>query len=63
VTGIERVQFGPAEFRQYAVRALDEAAAGRLRPLIGQMFPLERAAEAHAAIENRAVVGKTLLTV
>jgi Zinc-binding dehydrogenase len=44
-------------------RALTEAAAGRLRPLIGQRFPLERAADAHAAIEVRATVGKTLLEV
>ena len=60
VTGIERVQFGPGRFRHYAA-ALDAAAAGRIRPLIGQTFPLERAAEAHAAIENRTAVGKTLL--
>jgi NADPH:quinone reductase len=44
-------------------QALTEAAAGRLRPLIGQRFPLERAADAHAAIEARATVGKTLLEV
>jgi NADPH2:quinone reductase len=43
--------------------ALAEAAAGRLRPVIGQTFPLERAADAHAAIESRATVGKTLLVV
>jgi NADPH2:quinone reductase len=43
--------------------ALDEAVASRLRPLIGQTFELERAAEAHAAIEQRATVGKTLLVV
>ncbi|MBO0891409.1 MAG: zinc-binding dehydrogenase [Acidothermales bacterium] len=36
-------------------------ANGRLRPVIGQRFPLERAADAHAAIESRATVGKTLL--
>jgi NADPH:quinone reductase len=29
--------------------------------VIGQRFPLERAADAHAAIEARATVGKTLL--
>jgi NADPH:quinone reductase len=28
---------------------------------VGQTFPLERAADAHAAIEARATVGKTLL--
>lgn len=36
---------------------------GRLRPVIGQRFPLERAADAHAAIQSRATVGKTLLEV
>ena len=43
--------------------ALDEAAAGRLRPLIGQEFALTDAAAAHAAIETRATLGKTLLVV
>ena len=42
--------------------ALDEAAAGRLRPVIGQEHPLSEAAAAHAAIEARATIGKTLLT-
>lgn len=58
VTGIERVQFPPDEFRAHLVRAL----ATPVTPLIGQTFPLERAAEAHAAIEERRAVGKTLLT-
>ncbi|MFC4018564.1 zinc-binding dehydrogenase [Micromonospora sp. GCM10011542] len=53
----------PARMRAYTERALAEAAAGRLRPLIGQRFPLERAAAAHAAIESRAITGKTLLDV
>ncbi|MDA0566317.1 zinc-binding dehydrogenase [Streptomonospora sp. S1-112] len=44
-------------------RALEEAAAGRLIPLIGATLPLDRAAEAHAAMEARTVVGKTLLVV
>lgn len=44
-------------------RRLPELAlASAVRPVIGQTFPLERAAEAHAAIESRDVVGKTLLT-
>jgi NADPH:quinone reductase len=59
-TGIERVQLAPAEFKRYAVSALAEAAARRISPLVGQTFPLERAAEAHAAIEARVAVGKTL---
>ncbi|MFL6141377.1 MAG: zinc-binding dehydrogenase [Labedaea sp.] len=45
------------------VRALGEVAAGRLRPVIGQIFPLDQAAAAHAAMESRAVLGKTLLLV
>ena len=61
MTGIDRVQFPPARFRHYAATALSEAAAGNVSPLIGQTFPLERAAEAHAAIENRTAIGKTLL--
>ncbi|MFI6257521.1 zinc-binding dehydrogenase [Micromonospora zamorensis] len=52
-----------ARLRAYTEQALADAAAGRLRPLIGQRFPLDRAADAHAAIEARATVGKTLLDV
>jgi len=51
----------PAELRAYTESALTEAAEGRLRPLIGQRFPLGEAAAAHAAIQSRATVGKTLL--
>lgn len=51
----------PEDFLRLTQTALSEAAAGRLRPVIGQTFPLEQAAEAHAAIEARATLGKTLL--
>ncbi|WP_370968434.1 zinc-binding dehydrogenase [Amycolatopsis sp. cg9] len=51
----------PAELRAFTESALAEAAAGRLVPVIGQRFPLEQAAAAHAAIESRTTVGKTLL--
>ncbi|MFJ7212537.1 zinc-binding dehydrogenase [Amycolatopsis sp. NPDC098790] len=51
----------PAEMRAFTESALAEAAAGRLVPVIGQRYPLEKAADAHAAIESRATVGKTLL--
>jgi NADPH2:quinone reductase len=51
----------PEELRELTASALAEAAAGRLRPVIGQRFALDRAADAHAAIESRATVGKTLL--
>lgn len=49
--------------RELTKAALAESVAGRLRPVIGQTFPLERAANAHQAIETRATVGKTLLLV
>jgi NADPH2:quinone reductase len=53
----------PEETVELTRTALTEAAAGRLRPVIGQTFPLEDAARAHAAIESRATTGKTLLVV
>jgi NADPH:quinone reductase len=53
----------PDEMRALTGSALREAAAGRLRPVIGQRFALEEAAAAHAAIESRGTVGKTLLEV
>jgi NADPH:quinone reductase len=46
---------------EFTTRALAEAAAGRLRPVVGQTFPLAEAAAAHTAIETRATLGKTLL--
>jgi NADPH:quinone reductase len=53
----------PEQMRGFTETVLAQAAAGRVRPVIGQRFPLERAADAHAAIEQRATIGKTLLEV
>jgi NADPH2:quinone reductase len=53
----------PEHLAALARMALAEAAAGRLRPVVGQEFELADAAHAHAAIEARETVGKTLLTV
>jgi NADPH:quinone reductase len=61
VRGIEHLQLTPNEMRQVFARALSEGVAGRMRPVIGQTFPLERAADAHAAMEAREVIGRTLL--
>lgn len=61
VRGIEQVQFGPGEHESFTQRALQDVAGGRIKPVIGQTFPLERAADAHAALENRSAIGKTLL--
>jgi NADPH2:quinone reductase len=56
------VQLTPDYRATYLGRALHAAAAGDLHPLIGQEYPLEQAAAAHAGIENRSAVGKTLLS-
>jgi NADPH2:quinone reductase len=61
VRGIEQVQFTPADRARLAAKALSAAAEGLISPVIGQTFPLERAADAHRAIEARTVTGKTLL--
>lgn len=52
----------PERMRALTAAALDAAASGTLRPVIGQRYPLVDAAAAHAAIEARSTVGKTLLT-
>jgi NADPH2:quinone reductase len=61
VIGLWTVPLTPADQRALARDALAEAVAGRLRPTVGQAFPLARAADAHTAIEARATIGKTLL--
>jgi NADPH2:quinone reductase len=63
VTVVRGTRLAPEEMRELTKRALAESVAGRLRPVIGQTFPLERAADAHAAIEARQTIGKTLLLV
>jgi NADPH2:quinone reductase len=63
VRGIEQAQLNGQDRQRLTQQALREAAAGRIKPIIGRTFPLEKAAEAHAAIEARTVVGKTLLVV
>jgi NADPH:quinone reductase len=63
VHGIEHVQFAQPDARRLTELAMSEAAAGRIRPVIGQTFPLEQAADAHRVIEARDAVGKTLLVI
>ena len=59
--GIDQLAgFGPNVAR-WAERMMARAVAGEVRPVIGQTFPLDRAADAHAAVENRTAVGKTLV--
>jgi len=63
VIGVEQLFDLGATVKPRAEQAVAAAAAGRLKPVVGQTFPLSRAADAHAAMEARAVIGKTLLLV
>lgn len=51
---------GPDPIRTLELRALAEAAAGRLTPAV-QRFPLAEAAAAHRALETRGTTGKVVL--
>ncbi|MBE9372882.1 zinc-binding dehydrogenase [Saccharopolyspora sp. HNM0983] len=62
--GTEVVHLGSSgATRRLTERVLSEAAAGRVRPVIGPVFPLESAAEAHAAFERGGLVGRPLIRV
>jgi len=63
VVPLHSVIAGPEDEYDLVERALAAAAAGSLAPVIGQIFPLEQAARAHALIEAREALGKTLLSV
>ncbi|MFD7134051.1 zinc-binding dehydrogenase [Streptomyces sp. NPDC059894] len=51
---------GPDPLRTLELRALAEAAAGRLTPAVHR-FPLAEAAAAHRALQSRATTGKVVL--
>ncbi len=64
--GITRFRFGAGQPLPRApgspgARLTWSRQAAALHPVIGQCFLLDRAADAHAAIEARATIGKTLL--
>ncbi|WP_026412213.1 zinc-binding dehydrogenase [Actinomadura oligospora] len=61
VIGLDQLRGFGADLDRWAREMTEKAAAGTVRPVIGQTFPLDRAADAHAAIENRTALGKTLL--
>jgi NADPH:quinone reductase len=63
VRGITDIHAALANASELTERAVNEAAAGRLTPVIGRTFPLAEAAQAHAAIEARETIGKSLLLV
>ncbi len=61
VTLVRGVPLTPERSRALSGEALALAATGRLVATIGQTFALHQAAQAHAAIESRRTIGKTLL--
>lgn len=61
VTSIGDLQPAPGQFEQLAATVLGLVASGDLTPVIDRVLPLERAAEAHAAIAARAVIGRIVL--
>ena len=63
VTGLGDLQVRPGERADLARELLPTLLSGKIRPLIGQTFPLTEAARAHTLIEARAAIAKTLLTV
>src|SRR5258708_886989 len=63
ITVLSGTALSPEALRALTQAALTEAAAGHIRPVIGQELDLTQAAPAHAEIEARATIGKTLLTV
>lgn len=61
VIGIDQLSGFAPEIPRRAARMMALAAEGSVRPVIGQTFPLDQAAAAHAAVESRATLGKTLI--
>jgi NADPH2:quinone reductase len=62
VTGLGDLQVRPGERADLARQLLPDVASGKIRPLIGQTFPLAEAARAHTLLETRQAIAKTLLT-
>lgn len=63
VVGVLGIAFAKPAEEQHAdtEEALEAAAASRLLPCIHGSFPLEQAAEAHAAVQSRSTIGAVLL--
>ncbi|MFL0355915.1 NADPH:quinone oxidoreductase family protein [Erythrobacter sp. GH1-10] len=52
----------PVKFREQVVELFDLMKAGKIDPLVSETFPLERAGDAIAKLENRQAVGKLVVT-
>ncbi|MGW1062277.1 quinone oxidoreductase family protein [Micromonospora rubida] len=62
VTGFASVALPADHLARLRDHAFALADSGELRPIIGAVMPLAQAAAAHQAFEERATVGKTILT-
>jgi NADPH2:quinone reductase len=51
----------PALLAAAVTELLELMADGEIRPVIGETYPLERAADAHRALLDRSSVGKLIL--
>jgi NADPH:quinone reductase len=56
-----RILQRPGGLADLETQAIQAAAQGHLRPVIGQRYALGAAAAAHTAIETRSTTGKTIL--
>jgi NADPH2:quinone reductase len=63
LVGILDIELSPDDWRRLTHLGLEELATGAVTAVIGQTVALERAADAHAAIAARTVIGKSLLSV
>jgi NADPH2:quinone reductase len=63
VKGINDLRVDPASASASGAQVLAEAAAGRLVPVIDRTFTLDQLGEAHAAIQDRGLLGKALIRV
>ncbi|GGL19830.1 zinc-binding dehydrogenase [Nocardia jinanensis] len=63
VLGLYDLSIGNDSRARYAAQILELLATEELEVVIGQTFPLADAAAAHAAIEDRTALGRTLLRV
>ncbi|HEU0239004.1 MAG TPA: zinc-binding dehydrogenase [Micromonosporaceae bacterium] len=63
VIPLSNIAATPADSFRLAEEAFALVGRGVIRPVVGQTYPLEAAADAHAAIEARTTVGKTMLVV
>lgn len=63
VLGLFDIVGGDVDWVGITDRAQEAVATGSLEVVIGQTFPIEHVWQAHAAIEDRSALGRTLLTI